>query len=121
MLEVVAGYLDPDEESVDAAKRELFEETGLLAERLIPIGRYFPTPTLSTEELSLWCALVDAKAVHETVTNGAEQINVIRVKAGNLASMVVRGDFSNALTLLAVNWLLQVRPLLQRARQGELE
>lgn len=40
-LEIPAGYIDKGDEPLEAAKRELREETGLVSERWQSLGRYF--------------------------------------------------------------------------------
>ena len=39
-LAIVGGYLEPGEDPLDAAKRELLEETGYTAAKWIPLGAY---------------------------------------------------------------------------------
>lgn len=40
-VEIPAGYIESGEEPIQAAKRELEEETGYVAEELIPIAKYY--------------------------------------------------------------------------------
>ena len=44
MLEIPAGIVDPGEDTVAAAQRELRAETGLRAEKLTPRGEFFGSP-----------------------------------------------------------------------------
>ena len=48
LLEIPAGKLDPNEEPINCAKRELAEETGYRANQWIPLGtlEYFTLPEL---------------------------------------------------------------------------
>jgi 8-oxo-dGTP pyrophosphatase MutT (NUDIX family) len=40
-LELPAGYIEPEDDPLAAAQRELREETGLVSEQWQPLGRYF--------------------------------------------------------------------------------
>lgn len=50
------GCVDPGEDPIDAAKRELFEETGYHAKEFIFLGRAFPFPGNSGQETSYFLA-----------------------------------------------------------------
>jgi ADP-ribose pyrophosphatase len=119
MLEIAAGYADPGESTKEAARRELQEETGLVADRLIHIATYFPAPTLSTEQMSLWCGLIDSSTALERAATGAERIRVVRLSGEEVVALVGENQVSNALTLTALQWLVQVRALLLGTRRRE--
>ena len=66
ILELPAGKLEKGEAPVRTVERELSEETGLKAERFLPLGEIYPTPGYTNEKLYLfkarrtrrskWCA-----------------------------------------------------------------
>jgi len=56
LWEIPAGKLEPGESPQEAARRELFEETGLRAKRLVPLGAIYPTPGYSNELIHLFLA-----------------------------------------------------------------
>jgi ADP-ribose pyrophosphatase len=56
LYEIPAGRLDGDEAPVDCARRELAEEAGYQAERLIPLGGFFTTPGFIDEFIHLFLA-----------------------------------------------------------------
>lgn len=57
LTEIPAGKLDSKEEiPEEAARRELREETGALAEELIPLGDYYPTCAYSDEVIHMYLA-----------------------------------------------------------------
>jgi ADP-ribose pyrophosphatase len=56
IYELPAGTLDPDESIVSCARRELLEETGLLAKKMIKLGSIYPVPGYSTEVIHIFKA-----------------------------------------------------------------
>ena len=56
LLEAVAGKLEPGEEPLPAAKRELREETGFTADRWTDLGWICTSPGFLTERLYLYLA-----------------------------------------------------------------
>lgn len=55
-VELPAGKLEPGEDPLLAAKRELLEECGLSAEQFIGLGTYYPSPGFCGEIIWLWGA-----------------------------------------------------------------
>ncbi len=56
LLELPAGTLEPGEEAVGAAKRELAEETGLHGGRWSKLGAFFTTPGFCDERMDVFLA-----------------------------------------------------------------
>ena len=56
ILEVPAGKLEKGEAPVRTVQRELSEETGLVADRFVPLGEIYPTPGYTDERLYLFRA-----------------------------------------------------------------
>lgn len=113
MLEIVAGYQDSDESTREPAWRELQEETGLLAGCMVHIATYFPPPTLSTEQISHWYGLVDARSAQQRCAH------VVRLSGKQAIAMLLENRVTNALTLTALQWLMQVRTVLLASRREE--
>ncbi|HEX2173088.1 MAG TPA: NUDIX hydrolase, partial [Dehalococcoidia bacterium] len=54
--EIVNGTVEPGEEMIEAAKRELIEEAGLEAARWDYLGRFHPSCGMTNEEAHLYLA-----------------------------------------------------------------
>src|SRR6476660_666293 len=68
LLEICAGGLNPEEDPLEAARRELEEETGYLAGKLIERARFWTTPGFTTEFMYLY----EATDLTKTQTNPDE-------------------------------------------------
>jgi ADP-ribose pyrophosphatase len=98
--EVPAGKLDGDEDPADCARRELLEETGMTAGRLVRTGEIWTTPGFTDERIvlfSAWDLQVGATA-HEP----HEVIAVERVALDEALAMIDRGDIRDAKTIAAL-------------------
>lgn len=56
LLELPAGKLDKNENPIDCALRELEEETGYKAKKIVELGAIYTTPGYSTELLQIYLA-----------------------------------------------------------------
>ncbi len=54
--EIPAGTLDPGEDPLQCARRELAEEAGYRARHWTPVGRIFPVPGYSDEQIHVYLA-----------------------------------------------------------------
>ena len=56
VLELPAGKIDAGESPEECGRRELLEETGMTAEKFIPLGVMYPTPGYSNEGIYMFLA-----------------------------------------------------------------
>ncbi len=107
MLEIVAGILEQGESPEQLVRREAREEAGLEVGELIPICEYLPSPGGSSEELQVFCGLVDSSAaggLHGLEEEG-EDIRVHAVTIEQAIALLGAGELNNAATIIALQWL----------------
>ena len=101
LLELPAGVLNEGETSpLDAARRELREETGLDAERIIPLGDFFAAPGSMSEQL--FSFLATGLFPNPLPADEDERIEVERVPFMQLVSMARLGELHDAKTLASL-------------------
>ena len=112
-LELVAGLVETGESPEQVAYREVTEETGLQAGRLIRICEYFNSPGASTEKVTLFCARVDANeagGVHGLKQEQEDiQTVVLPERELNQSMLMQNGTSNNAMSLIALQWWLANR------------
>ena len=115
LMEIIAGVVEPGETPEDVARREAVEEANLTLGELKPIGNIFLTPGICSEQCQIFCALCNlttAGGLHGHVGEG-EDINATVCSFDHVESLVQDGALSNAITLVALQWLLLNRPTLR--------
>lgn len=105
-LEIPGGMVDPGESPEEAARRELLEETGYGAERLIEVGRVEPNPAIQSNRCTTYVAL-GCKPTAETRFDSTEECVLRLEPAERMAGLVREGIISHALVVaaLAYAWL----------------
>ena len=98
LLEVPAGR--PDKEGEDwevCARRELEEETGLVAEKMIPLTAIFTTPGFTDEKIRIYLAL----GLREGKTNLDEDefLDTVTLPMSEALRMVRDGEITDAKTI----------------------
>lgn len=100
MLEIPAGKLDPGEDPVTGALRELKEETGAEPGTLLPLGRMIPAPGCYGETLHLF--LARDLTFGPQHLDADEFLNVERVPFDELVHRCVNGEIDDGKTVAAV-------------------
>ena len=90
LLELPAGAIDPGEEPIDTAVRELLEETGYEAESMELVRAYVTEPTSSNAVAHLFLAR-NAKKTQPQDLDVTENITVELVPLDNLRELVRNG------------------------------
>ena len=116
MLEIPAGKLDStDEDHVEAALRELREETGAHCERLTDLGLYRSTPAILDEKIDLY--LAEGLTFGEMDLDEDEFLAVERIPLSTLLDMVMNGEITDGKTQVAI---LKTCELLRRREEGSV-
>jgi ADP-ribose pyrophosphatase len=100
LLEIPAGKLDGAEAPDACAARELEEEAGQRAGRLIPMGRIWTTPGFTDERIWLFLAtdLTETATSHQR----DEVMSLERIPLAQAVEMAARGDISDAKSVCAL-------------------
>jgi 8-oxo-dGTP pyrophosphatase MutT (NUDIX family) len=108
-LELPGGMVDPEDASpLEAARRELLEETGYRATTLEPIGKIAPNPAMQTNWTHSFVAR-DVELVSEPMLDGGEDIDVVLVPYREIPERVARGEITHALVVVAFAYALGLR------------
>ena len=100
-LEIPAGKLDgKSEDPLEAAKRELREETGATAEKMTYIGRYYPTPAYSDEVIYMY--LAEGLSFGEQSLDEDEFLTTELVPISELADRIIAGEIPDGKTQAAI-------------------
>lgn len=107
MVEFPAGKLDPGEDSLACAQRELLEETGYTARQWARAGVLHPVISYSTEFIDIWFAR-DLTAGPRQLDAG-EFLDVFSASTDELLQWCRDGRITDAKTLTCVLWLQNLR------------
>ena len=105
LLELPAGVLEPGEIPLDAARRELAEETGLHGGEWQELRVIQPSPGFLREPVSLFLAEGLEEGEPRTDTN--EEVELVRFGADELPSLL--DELEDAKTLVGVLLYLRAR------------
>lgn len=96
-LELPSGLLDPGETPAEAARRELFEETGYVAHTVEPLGALLPDT--GRLENQLWGFLTEGVTPAPAWEPPADGVDRASVPLGELPGLITAGAFDHALHL----------------------
>jgi len=100
--ETPGGRIEANETGVEAARRELREETGHTAETMEFLGKYFPSCGSSNQVFNIFQARGIRKAGELTDTN--EVIGVKWFTVEEIRGMISRNEITEGMTLTALLW-----------------
>jgi len=101
LLELPAGKLEPGEDPMEAAARELEEETGYTAQRLLKLTEMLPTPAYCTERIYLYKGVGLTRRGEQRLDRD-EFLDVVALPLGEALEMVLAGKIPDAKTQVGV-------------------
>ncbi len=109
LLELPAGLIDPGEEILETARRELHEETGYVAETLRHLTTVYVSPGYSEERTSI--VLAEGCVATEHEPNPDEPLQILRRPLGSIPELLIPGEtvIENAQAMIGLLWLLRLR------------
>ena len=104
-LEIPGGMVDADESPLEAAAREMFEETGYAATReVINLGKVRPNPATHNIWIHTFLAR-DVELRQKPVIESTEHTIVRLVPLANVPALIMDGTINHALVVVGFHWL----------------
>jgi ADP-ribose pyrophosphatase len=100
LIELPAGTIDNREPPLEAARRELQEETGFRAARWRELPPFFMSPGILNERMSLFVA--EGLTEGETAREPGEDIDNLIVPWDEAVAMAERGEIEDAKSLVGI-------------------
>jgi len=107
LYELPAGRIDPGENELKAAKRELLEETGYSARSWKRVLRFWASPGFVAETMSVYLARGLRPGAAQPEDD--EVIEITLVPLQEAVSMVMKSEIQDAKTIAGILWLNQSR------------
>jgi len=103
VLEAPAGKLEPNEDPLDCAKRELMEETGFSAEKFVKLTTMYTTPGFCNEVLHIYLATGLKKSEHgQNLDDGEQSLTVESLPLTRAIEMITKGEIMDGKTIVGI-------------------
>ncbi|GER66089.1 ADP-ribose diphosphatase [Weizmannia acidilactici] len=107
LIEIPAGKLEPGEDPLEAAMRELEEETGYACGKLEPITAFYTSPGFADEWIRLYMATGLEKLEEPKAGDDDEFVDILEFSLDEVKGMLRSGKLCDAKTIIALqHWIL---------------
>lgn len=101
LIELPAGKLDPGEDPMICAGRELIEETGFTSENIVKLGKIFTTPGFCNEVLHIYLA-TNLRPGDHAREEGEEGMQVHEYTVEEIETKIKSGEIVDAKTICGI-------------------
>tara|TARA_Y100000590_G_scaffold83858_2_gene93524 strand:- start:7467 stop:8006 length:540 start_codon:yes stop_codon:yes gene_type:complete len=105
-LEIPGGMVEPEEDPLLAAKREMEEETGYSADEILEIGKISPNPAFMSNYLFTYVAN-NVEKIGDQKLDDMEDIEVLEVDLNRIPTLITEGKIDHSLVISAFYLLNQ--------------
>jgi 8-oxo-dGTP pyrophosphatase MutT (NUDIX family) len=105
-LELPAGVIDPGEDPLTAARRELREETGFVAEHFQPLLEVSPEPARNSTRAHFFFA-EPAVRVADPALENSEELSVVVLPVSDVLEAIDGGQIVHGAHIAALLWALR--------------